>query len=84
MNLCMQEEEVKVLNLILKMRQKPQIRQYIDEVTAAITDDLLSDDENIEFDSVEFHEMFDEISFFIRKKLYDKIQDHYDKVRTDY
>ena len=58
--------------------------EYIDEVTAAITDDLLSDDENIEFDSVEFHEMFDEISFFIRKKLYDKIQDHYDNVRTDY
>jgi hypothetical protein len=58
--------------------------EYIDEVTAAITDDLLSEDENIEFDSVEFHKMFDEISFFIRKKLYDKIQDHYDKVRTDY
>ena len=58
--------------------------EYIDEVVAAITDDLLSEDENIEFDSVEFHEMFDEISFFIRKKLYDKIQDHYDNVRTDY
>jgi hypothetical protein len=58
--------------------------EYIDEVTAAITDDLLSDDENIEFDSVEFHKMFNEISFFIRKKLYYKIQDHYDKVRTDY
>ena len=58
--------------------------EYIDEVVAAITDDLLSEDENIEFDSQEFHEMFDEISFFIRKKLYSKIQDHYDNVRTDY
>jgi hypothetical protein len=57
---------------------------YIDEVVQALTDQLLSDDENLEYDSREYHEMFDEVSYFIRKQLYYKIQDHYDTVRTDY
>ena len=58
--------------------------EYIDEVVQALTDQLLSDDENLEFDSREYHNMFDEVSYFIRKQLYYKIQDHYDRVRTDY
>jgi hypothetical protein len=58
--------------------------EYIDEVVQALTDQLLSDDENLEYDSREYHNMFDEVSYFIRKQLYYKIQDHYDRVRTDY
>ena len=57
---------------------------YISEVAQAVTDDLLSDNEDIEFDSEEFNKMFGEIYSFIRKQYYYKIQDHYDKVRTDY
>jgi hypothetical protein len=58
--------------------------EYIDQVIQAITDDLLSEDENLEYDSLDYHEMFDELSYYLTKKLYNKIQDHYDKVRTDY
>lgn len=58
--------------------------EYVSEVIGAITDDVLSDDENIVFDSEEFHKVFNEVSSFLTKKLYGKIQDHYDKVRTDY
>jgi vacuolar-type H+-ATPase subunit E/Vma4 len=58
--------------------------EYINEVVQALTDQLLSDDENLEYDSMEYHKMFDEVSRFIQKQLYYKIQDHYDTVRTDY
>jgi hypothetical protein len=57
---------------------------YISEVAQAVTDDLLSDNEEIEYDTKEFNSMFDEIYSYIRKHYYYKIQDHYDKVRTDY
>ena len=58
--------------------------EYVNEVVQALTDQLLSDDENLEYDSMEYHKMFDEVSRFIQKQLYYEIQDHYDKVRTDY
>jgi hypothetical protein len=58
--------------------------EYISEVAASVTDDLLSDNEDIEYDTKKFNNMFDEIYSFIRKQYYYKIQDHYDKVRTDY
>jgi hypothetical protein len=57
---------------------------YISEVAQTVTDDFLSGTEDFEFDTKEWNEMFDEIYDFIRKHYYYKIQDHYDKVRTDY
>jgi len=57
---------------------------YVREVAQAVTDDLLSDTEDFKFPTKEWDKMFDEIYSFIRKHYYYKIQDHYDKVRTDY
>jgi hypothetical protein len=57
---------------------------YISEVAQAVTDDLLNDTEDIEFETKEWNKMFGEIYDFIYKHYYYKIQDHYDKVRTDY
>jgi hypothetical protein len=57
---------------------------YVSEVAQAVTDDLLTDTEDFKFGTKEWDKMFDEIYSFIRKHYYYKIQDHYDKVRTDY
>ncbi len=57
---------------------------YVSEVAQAVTDDLLTYTEDFKFGTKEWDKMFDEIYSFIRKHYYYKIQDHYDKVRTDY
>jgi hypothetical protein len=57
---------------------------FVSEVAQAVTDDLLTHTEDFKFGTKEWDKMFDEIYSFIRKHYYYKIQDHYDKVRTDY
>ena len=57
---------------------------YVSEVAQAVADDLMTDTEDFKFGTEEWDKMFDEIYSFIRKHYYYKIQDHYDKVRTDY
>ena len=57
---------------------------YVSEVAQAVTDDLLTDTEDFKFGTKEWDKMFDEIYSFIRKHYYYKIQEHYDKERTDY
>jgi hypothetical protein len=58
--------------------------KYVADVILEITDNLLSDEKDIDFNTKEYYKMFDEIKFFLTKHLYSRIQDHYDTVRTDY
>ena len=57
--------------------------EYISDVIEETTKDFLELSDDVQRFSDEWYELFDEVSYFIRGHLYDKIMYYYDEVRSE-
>ena len=56
---------------------------YVNDVIEETTKDFLELSDDVQRFSDEWYELFDEVSYFIRGHLYDKIMYYYDEVRSE-
>lgn len=56
---------------------------YVNDVIEETTKDFLELSDDVQRFSDEWYELFDEVSYFIRGHLYDKIAYYYDEVRSE-